>query len=526
MKKLFLPFVAVATLLFLSACYSTNAHLASYPAAARYGSFAYDAFSVREIENKGDKFNTERYEHLDENPFLKVEESPRSTFSVDVDTASYANVRRMIEAKQEIPKGAVRIEEMVNYFDYHYPAPKGDVPFSVADEVSTCPWEPKHKLVRIALRGKNVELKERPAANLVFLVDVSGSMGSENKLPLLKRSLAMLVEGMKPTDRIALVTYAGSSGLALPSTPCSELKKINAALKELDAGGSTAGGAGIELAYKVAQKNFIKDGINRVILATDGDFNIGITNDSDLVDLIEEKAQSDVFLSVLGFGMGNYNDQMLEKLSGKGNGTYAYIDTINEARKVLVQEASGSLVTIAKDVKLQVEFNPRKVQAYRLIGYENRKMKDRDFNDDQKDAGEIGAEHQVTAFYEVVPVGVKFKQPDLNKLKYQKPESTTTHSADSNELLTVNFRYKAPSATTSQQVSHPVKDAATPFAKASPDFRFAASVAAFGMLLRESKHSGSTDRKSILAWAGTSRGPDTHGYRAEFIDLVKKSRRL
>ncbi|MEM1443028.1 MAG: VWA domain-containing protein, partial [Verrucomicrobiota bacterium] len=362
---------------------------------------------------------SEKYAEYEENPFLAVKDAPRSTFSVDVDTASYANVRRMIQHKQEVPRDSVRIEEMVNYFPYHYPKPTHEtIPFAIAEEVSSCPWEPDHKLVRIAVQGQDVKSENRPHANIVFLIDVSGSMSAENKLPLLKKSLSMLIDQLNEDDRIALVVYAGSSGLVLPSTPVSQSDKIHEAIQDLSSGGSTAGGAGINLAYKTARKNFLEGGINRVILATDGDFNVGVTADRELTDVIEEKARSGIELTVLGFGMGNYNDSMLEKLSGKGNGNYAYIDTEKEARKVLVRETSGSLVTIAKDVKLQVEFNPAKVQAYRLLGYENRKLKDRDFNDDKKDAGEVGAGHQVTAFYEVVPVGVEFEQSSLTPLRY------------------------------------------------------------------------------------------------------------
>ncbi len=470
---------------------------------------------------------SEKYAEYEENPFLTVKDAPRSTFSVDVDTASYANVRRMITYKQEVPRDSVRIEEMVNYFDYNYPTPTHDtLPFAIAEEVSSCPWEPDHKLVRIAVQGKEVKSENRPQANLVFLVDVSGSMSADNKLPLLKKSLTMLTNQLNENDRIALVVYAGNSGLVLPSTPVAQSDKIHRALNKLESGGSTAGGEGLQLAYKIAERGYLKGGINRVILATDGDFNVGMTRDGDLTDLIEEKAKSGVELSVLGFGMGNYNDSMLEKLSGKGNGNYAYIDTEKEARKVLVRECSGSLVTIAKDVKLQVEFNPANVQAYRLIGYENRRLEDRDFNDDKKDAGEIGAGHQVTAFYEVVPVGVKFQQPSLNKLRYQETQSTPTTDAATNELLTVSLRYKPPGSNKSIPASYIIHDSNTPFSQASPDFRFASSVAAFGMLLRDSEHAGSANHRDVLAWAQSGKGADPYGYRAEFIDLLKDSRKL
>lgn len=465
----------------------------------------------------------ERYAFRENNQFRATRLSPLSTFSVDVDTASYSNVRRMIEGKIEVPKGAVRIEEMVNYFDYDYPAPQNDLPFSVASEVASCPWKPRHQLVRVALSGKDMKTQERPSANLVFLVDVSGSMGSENKLPLLKRSLLMLANQMRADDRIAVVVYAGSSGVALPSTPCSDLDAIHEAMDRLQSGGSTAGGAGIELAYRVAKENFQRDGINRVILATDGDFNVGPSSDSALVDLIEEKAKSGIYLSVLGFGMGNYNDSMLEKLSGKGNGNYAYIDTLNEARKVMVEETAGTLMTIAKDVKIQVEFNPAKVRAYRLIGYENRILEDRDFSDDKKDAGEIGAGHQVTAFYEIVPRGVPFSQPEAEDLKYQDTEESFREVAMTEELMTVKLRYKEPEGRNSKLVSFPIEDSDRSFAKASSDFRFATAVAAFGMRLRESPHAGQTTRRDILVWSQEGARKDPLGLREEFRELVRRS---
>lgn len=465
----------------------------------------------------------ERYDHREDNQFRATRTSPLSTFSVDVDTASYANVRRMIREKITIPKGAVRVEEMVNYFEYDYPEPAGDLPFSVAEEVASCPWKPKHKLVRIALQGKNIAASTRPSANLVFLVDVSGSMNAENKLPLLQRSLLMLANQMRADDRIAIVTYAGSSSVALPSTPCSRAEAIHDAIDNLSAGGSTAGGAGLQLAYRVAKENFKKDGINRVILATDGDFNVGPSSDSDLVDLIEEKSRSGIFLSVLGFGMGNYNDSMLEKLSGKGNGNYAYIDTLNEARKVMIRQTSGTLMTIAKDVKIQVEFNPARVKAHRLIGYENRLLEERDFTDDKKDAGEIGAGHQVTAFYEIVPTGVPFSQPEADDLKYQTNQQKLSPAGEGNELMTVKLRYKGPAGKHSRELAFPIADSNRSFANASPDFRFASAVSAFGMNLRETPRTGHTSKRDILAWAKSGIRNDPFALRKEFIELVQQS---
>lgn len=471
----------------------------------------------------GGGMNHERYDDIEENPFISVGEEPRSTFSVDVDTAGYANVRRLIKERMKIPDGAVRVEEMINYFDYNYPRPQGDAPFAVVGEVASCPWEAKHKLVRVALQGKDIEKEQVASANLVFLVDVSGSMSSENKLPLLKESLSLLVSELEPTDRLAIVTYAGAAGLALPSTPCSESDNILRALDKLSAGGSTAGGEGIKLAYQTARKHFVQGGTNRVILATDGDFNVGVSSDSELVNLIEKEAESGVFLSVLGFGGGNLNDSMLEKISGRGNGNYAYIDTKKEARKVLVEQRAGSLVTIAKDVKLQIEFNPAKAQAYRLIGYENRTLENRDFTDDEKDAGEIGAGHQVTAFYEVVPPGEEFEQSPLPELRYQTVSAVPVDSRG-DELLSVNIRFEQPDSDRSNAVAYVVKDDDKKFKNASPDFRFASAVAAFGMTLKGSEHINTVGKNQILAWAGPGTRRDPYGYRREFVELVRKAK--
>ncbi len=467
------------------------------------------------------KFNTESYDRIYENPFLAAAKAPLSTFSIDVDTASYSNVRRFLTMGRLPPAGAVRIEELINYFTYAYKQPAGAAPFSTTAEVSACPWNPAHKLVHIGLQGRRIAKKQMPPRNLVFLLDVSGSMSDSNKLPLLKAALKLLVGQLTEQDRVAMVVYAGSSGLVLPSTTGDKKDKILSALGRLSAGGSTNGGAGIQLAYKVARENFHQGGINRVILATDGDFNVGNTSQSGLVRLIEKERKSGVFLTVLGFGMGNYKDSTMEKLADKGNGNYAYVDTINEARKVLVNEAGATLVTIAKDVKIQVEFNPARVSAYRLIGYENRMLRARDFNDDKKDAGEIGAGHSVTALYEVVPAGVKAPAAGtVDPLKYQKRSASA--AAASGELLTLKLRYKKPDGDTSKLLSVAVSDAPQQ-AGASNSLRFSSAVAAFGMLLRGSKHKGQASFAMVKKLAGQSLGADKHGYRAEFLKLVDRA---
>lgn len=466
----------------------------------------------------------ERYAEITENPFLETSRAPLSTFSIDVDTASYANVRRFLNDGQLPPKDAVRIEELVNYFEYDYPQPIGDVPFSVNTEVATAPWNPKHKLVQIGLQGKKVSLDNVPPTNLVFLLDVSGSMNDYNKLPLLKESLRILVNQLKPQDRVAIVVYAGASGLVLPSTSASDKGEILAALNNLQAGGSTNGGAGIQLAYTVALNNFIQGGNNRVILATDGDFNVGLSGDNELVNLIENKRRSGVFLSVLGFGSGNLNDSMMEKLADKGNGNYAYIDSQEEARKALGQQVAGTLYTIAKDVKIQVEFNPALVAGYRLIGYENRLLADRDFNDDKKDAGEIGAGHSVTALYEIVPAGQKVENPGVDELKYSKTEPSD--SRFNNELMTVKLRYKKPSENESKLLTLGVLDRNNSIEAASDNLKFASAIAGFGLLLRDSRYKGSADFQSVATLANSSRGNDLKNYRSEFVELVEKARRL
>ncbi|HXK58271.1 MAG TPA: von Willebrand factor type A domain-containing protein [Acidobacteriota bacterium] len=475
------------------------------------------------METWDEDFNTESYDYQDDNEMTAVAKDPLSTFSIDVDTASYSNVRRFIREGRLPPPDAVRIEEMVNYFPYQYEPPTDHSPFSVHTEVAQAPWAPAHRLVRIALKGRELPSAERPDANLVFLLDVSGSMATPTKLPLVKQAMRLLVEELKPTDRVTIVVYAGASGLVLPSTPGSEKQRILDALERLQAGGSTNAGAGIDLAYREAVANFNPRGVNRVILATDGDFNVGITNQGELVRLLQQHAAKGVYLTALGFGMGNYKDSMLEKLADKGNGNYAYIDSLNEARKVLVEQIGGTLVTIAKDIKIQVEFNPLEVTAYRLIGYENRVMAHQDFDDDRKDAGEIGAGHTVTALYEVVPTGVPIDLPQGEPLKYQKKSPAATPSG---ELLTVKLRYKLPNEDTSRRLEVPVVGRLQTFEQASEDFRFAAAVAGFGMILRNSPFKGSATFQSMLEIAETSRRFDPQGYRADFTNLIREAIRL
>jgi Ca-activated chloride channel homolog len=470
-------------------------------------------------------FNTNNNQLIVENPFQRPGNAPLSTFSIDVDTAAYSFMRRSINAGQLPPKDAVRIEELINYFPYNYPQPQGDQPFSITTEVAAAPWNSRHKLVQIGLKGK--QLQTLQPSNLVFLVDVSGSMGSEDKLPLVQKSLRLLVNQLTAQDRVTLVVYAGNAGLVLPPTAGNEKAKILAAIDRLEAGGSTAGGAGIELAYKMAQESFLPNGNNRVILATDGDFNVGVSSDAELDRLIEQKREKGVFLTVLGFGTGNYKDSRMEQLADKGNGNYAYIDTLLEAQKVLVNDLRGTLFTIAKDVKIQVEFNPAKVQAYRLIGYENRLLKDQDFNDDKKDAGEIGAGHSVTALYEVIPVGVPIdvRLPSVDPLKYQRPTGTTAVT-NSEELMQVKLRYKAPRSSTSQLISHTILDRATPTAEASPNLKFSSAVAMFGMVLRQSEFKGQSSLEAVLQLASQAKGDDREGYRAEFLRLVQLAQPL
>ncbi|HVE61703.1 MAG TPA: von Willebrand factor type A domain-containing protein [Chitinophagaceae bacterium] len=470
-------------------------------------------------------FNTEDYDGIAENGFHKATDDPLSTFSIDVDAASYSNVRRFLNNGQLPPAGAVRIEEMINYFRYNYPQPVDKHPFSITTELSACPWNTNHKLALIGLQGKQIPTKNLPPSNLVFLIDVSGSMNGPLRLPLVQSSLKLLVDQLREEDKISIVVYAGAAGLVLPPTSGANKIKIKNAIDQLQAGGSTAGGAGIRLAYQTAKQNFIEEGNNRVILCTDGDFNVGVSSDDELERMIEKERESGVYLTVLGYGMGNYKDNKMQKLADKGNGNHAYIDGMNEAKKVLVNEFGGTLFTIAKDVKLQIEFNPAKVAGYRLIGYENRMLKKEDFNDDKKDAGELGSGHTVTALYEIIPAGVESEfLKDIDPLKYSKEKSIT--SSHTNELLTVKFRYKTPTLQKSELIAHPVIDNQIAFSSTSDNFRFAASVAEFGMLLRNSEFKSQSSFVHVLKIAGGAKGRDAEGYRKEFLELVKKAQAL
>ena len=470
----------------------------------------------------GADFNTEAYDSIQDNPFLDASQNPLSTFSIDVDTASYSNVRRFLDGGSLPPKDAVRVEELVNYFDYDYKGPKNDKPFAVNFEITEAPWKPEHRLLRIGLKAREMVPGKRPDSNLVLLLDVSGSMADQNKLPLVKESMTLLVDRLTESDRIAIVVYASDTSVFLQSTSGDQKDRLRRAIERLHAGGSTNGAGGIQLAYQTAKDNFIKGGINRVILATDGDFNVGITNRGDLTRLIEEKAKSGIYLSALGFGMGNYKDSTLELLANKGRGNYAYIDTLNEAKKVLVEQINSTLVSIAKDVKIQVEFNPQRVSSYRLIGYEDRIMAKEDFNDDEKQAGVIGAGHAVTALYEIVPVGVSESKPGVDPLKYQKPPQPSS-AAQGDELLTVKIRSKEPEGDKSVLSEFAVKESREKFSNASGDFKFAAAVAAFGMSLRDSPYKGSANLEKALDWAKAGKGDDEHGYRQEFIRLIHRA---
>ncbi|PCI35153.1 MAG: hypothetical protein COB53_11250 [Elusimicrobia bacterium] len=465
----------------------------------------------------------EGYDNLPENPFLLAKENPLSTFSIDVDGASYSNVRRIINEGRLPPAGAVRIEEMINYFKYDYPQPTGKHPFSITTELAASPWNPKHKLVHIGLKGKEIAKDNLPPSNLVFLIDTSGSMHGD--IELVKKSLALLVNELREEDRISIVAYAGSAGLVLPGTSGIYKDRILSAIANLNAGGSTAGGAGINLAYKVANENFRKGGNNRVILATDGDFNVGLSSDSELITMIEKKRAQGVFLTVLGFGRGNYQDAKMEKLANKGNGNYAYIDTLKEANKVLVSEMGGTLLTIAKDVKIQVEFNPARVQAYRLVGYENRMLRAQDFNDDKKDAGELGSGHTVTALYEIIPAGIDSDSTPkkIDALKYQ---AANAKNVKSKELLTVKFRYKKPDEKKSQLLTRPLLDQKSSAPSGTQNLRFSAAVAQFAMLLRKSESAKNLSYEGVLEQARAAKGKDPHGYRAQFLRLVEKARNL
>ncbi|MDR1636855.1 MAG: VWA domain-containing protein [Treponema sp.] len=505
----------------------------AYQSRGAYSPAAYGGFALREAEYWLDAaetedagFTTDEFDHIVDNPFLRAADHPLSTFSIDVDTAGYAIARYFINNGMLPPKSSVRIEELVNYFDYDYPPPRDGSPFAVHAETAECPWNRDHLLTRIALKGREFPAGARPRVNLVFLLDVSGSMDQPDKLPLVKSSMEMLVDRLGGDDRVAVCVYAGAAGTVLPPTGCGDKPRIMRALRKLSAGGSTAGGAGIQLAYKLAEEYFDPQGINRVILCTDGDFNVGISNRSDLVDLVVQKAQSGVYLTVLGFGMGNYRDGTLKQLASKGNGNYGYIDTIEEAEKLFGDQLNGTLVTIARDVKIQLEFNPAAVGAYRLLGYENRIMRAEEFNDDTVDAGDIGAGHAVTAFYELIPPGKEADTlPRADPLKYSAPPDIPPSAAYADELLTVKIRYKLPGETASSLLSFPVETASVR-AGVSPDFTFAASAAAFGMLLRESPYGGNAGFDMVLAMAESSLGEDRFGYRRRFLDLVKKAKSL
>jgi len=473
-------------------------------------------------------FNTEGYAPVNENGFKDVKNNPLSTFSIDVDNASYSNIRRFINGGQLPPADAVRIEEMINYFKYNYPEPRGEHPFSVFTEMAACPWNQKHLLLQVGLRGKNIDKTSLPPSNLVFLLDVSGSMNSPNKLPLLKSAFGLLVNELRPQDKVAIVVYAGAAGLVLESTPGNKKELIMRAITNLEAGGSTAGGAGLRLAYKEAEKNFIRGGNNRIILATDGDFNVGESSNGGMERLVEEKRELGVFITVLGFGMGNIKDDKMEIIADKGNGNYSYIDNLQEARRVLVREFGGTLFTIAKDVKFQLEFNPARVESYRLVGYENRLLNDEDFNDDTKDAGEMGSGHMVTALYEIVPAGSGERRISIDPLKYQLSRYIKEENY-SDEMLTIKVRYKKPQGNSSMLLEKTVKDSADEIEEASDNLRFAAAVAEFGMILRDSEFRGSSTLEEAARLARLSRGEDEDGYRAELIrmmNVVKEMRLL
>lgn len=472
-----------------------------------------------------DGMNAEEYKEIAENNFKTVSESPLSTFSIDVDAASYSNMRRYINKGELPPADAIRTEELINYFSYDYPQPTGNDPVKITTEVGACPWNVKHRLVRIGLKAKEIPTDKLPVSNLVFLIDVSGSMYGPQRLGLVQSSLKLLVNNLRDEDRVAIVVYSGSAGEKLPSTSGSDKQKIREAIDELTAGGSTAGGAGIKLAYKIAKQNFVKGGNNRIILCTDGDFNVGVSSDEGLEKLIEQERKSGVFLTVLGYGMGNYKDSKMQVLAEKGNGNHAYIDNLQEANRVLVNEFGATMHTVAKDVKLQIEFNPSQVQAYRLIGYESRLLKDEDFNNDAKDAGEMGAGHTVTAFYEVVPAGIKSDfTGKVDDLKYQKTKPAPAVTNNSKELLTVKLRYKAPDGNTSKKIEQPLIDDKKE--KVSSDFRFASAVAMFGQLLRDSDFKGAATYDKVISLVKTSLDNDEKGYRREFIRLAETAEGL
>lgn len=469
------------------------------------------------------RYNSESYSAINENIFKDVQVNPLSTFSVDVDAASYSNVRRFINQGGLPPSDAVRIEEMINYFQYDYPEPQDGIPFSINTELSKCPWNNDNLLLHVGLQGYKISTEQLPPSNIVFLLDVSGSMSSENKLPLLKSSYKLLVEQLREQDKVAIVVYAGSSGLVLDSTSGKDKEKILAAIDRLKSGGATAGAEGLELAYEIAVKNLIEDGNNRIVLATDGDFNVGQSSDGEMKRLIKKNRDRGVAISVLGFGMGNYKDSKMETIADNGNGNYYYIDNLSEAKKVLVKEFGGTFYTIAKDVKFQLEFNPYYVAKYRLIGYENRLLEDEDFKNDKKDAGDIGAGHSVTALYEIVLSEKKNKKN--KRLKYQTSE-LTDEAMQNNDLITLKLRYKPPKGKKSKLVEQVVKNIQSSGESISNNFKFSASVAAFGMLLRDSEHKGTSTWESVIEWAKAGQGDDLEGYRGEMIRLMEAAKGL
>lgn len=486
---------------------------------------AYVAVCPTAMYDMDTRMNTEEYDRIQENGFKSVADTPLSTFSIDVDPASYSNMRRFINRGELPPADAIRTEELVNYFSYDYPKPTGNDPVKITVEAGTCTWNTAHRLVRIGLKAKEIPTEQLPASNLVFLIDISGSMWGANRLDLVKSSLKLLVNNLRNKDKVAIVTYAGSAGVKLEATSGGDKQKIREAIDELTAGGSTAGGAGIHLAYQIAKKNFISDGNNRIILCSDGDFNVGVSSAEGLDQLIEKERKSGVHLTVLGYGMGNYKDKKIQVLAEKGNGNHAYIDNLQEANRVLVGEFGATLHTVAKDVKLQVEFNPFQVQAYRLIGYESRLLKDEDFNNDAKDAGDMGAGHTVTAFYEVIPAGVKNEYVGkVDDLKYQQKEKMTLKPTGSDELLTVKLRYKAPDKDVSRKMELPFVD--NKGDSVSSDFRFASAVAMFGQLLRDSDFKGTADYDKVIKLAKQGVNNDERGYRREFIRLVEAAKGL
>lgn len=535
MNKLFSFVVVSAALLTILGCSAESPTVSAIPGSDYYATPQIEMaiappLGPEAFQDQADLETSDGDQHdrIVENAFMRVTDHPLSTFSIDVDTASYSKVRQHLLSYGRLPRpDAVRIEELLNYFQYDYTPPTDDSPFATHIAVADAPWNPKHRLARVTLKGRVIKQDQRPASNLVLLVDTSGSMSSPNKLPLLKRSLGLLSRQLNENDRVAIVAYAGSAGLVLESTSAADSPTILQAFSRLKSGGSTNGGQGLQLAYQVARDHFIQGGTNRILLCTDGDFNVGQTSNDQLVRMVEKESKGGIDLTVLGFGMGNFNDAMLEKISGSGNGNYAFIDSFNEARKVLQDQIAGTLVTIAKDVKIQVEFNPAQVAAYRLIGYENRILQSEDFNDDKKDAGEIGAGHSVTALYEIVPTGTEVDVPiaAVDKLKYQEAGKQSV-AAESGELLTLKLRYKMPEQQKSKLQEFTLHDSGVTFGKTDPEFQFAAAVAGFGMLLRESDHRGDWTFDTVAEVAQGAIGSDRHGFRKEFIEMVEAANLL